>query len=670
MRRTRAHNPFSITKAVDLDDEQIENLWVSMVSDENSLEELDHPASPMPTFILGAKGSGKTHLMRHQAYELQRLRHKRAGVSPQDGIFQDGYLGLYVRCSGLQSSRFSGKRQSTEIWDDLFSYYFELWLAQHLLYVAIDLDLDNDPAVPVSETVEAIESLFDYPLALDERSLAGIVRALTVLQRQLDYEINNCLLKGGIDVKIVATRGKLIFGIPKILSIRYEFLRDVLFAYDVDEFENLTESQQVHVNTLVREKEPPTTFRIGSRTYGVKTLRTNSAGEENQVDSEFSQISLDMQAREHKNQYVTFARSLLSKRLPEAPHATAVDVNVDMLSGHFDKFDGSWDNTAWAKVLGPKYDRPHLGRLTQILAAQRASNRAIEQVVALIQDPKFPVLEKLNIFLLFQELSKGTELLEGAQEVWRRAKLFHEKPNLPSAYRQSIQHHSEDMAAQILRESSKPQVYSGVDTFIQMSSGIPRALLTILRSVFEWSTFNGESPFEGGTISLESQRKGVIAASDWYFNNMRKAGDDGILIQGAIERLANLFRTIRYGDKPTEISLTSFHVVEQDVSEKARRIMKLAEERAFLHRVVGGQKDKNSDGITAKFQLSPMLAPRWELPLIRRNVAKFSVDEVNAIFDIDRSKEYEAMLRKYKARVTAPFKDDGFSVHEQIGLFD
>jgi len=145
MRRQRLPNPFAITKAVDLNDDQIENLWVKMVGDSDDLEELDHPASPMPTLILGAKGSGKTHLMRHQAYELQKLRYSRAKLPVRAGIFNDGYMGLYVRCSGLQANRFSGKRQPDELWEELFSYYFELWLAMHLLDVAVDRNWCGHP---------------------------------------------------------------------------------------------------------------------------------------------------------------------------------------------------------------------------------------------------------------------------------------------------------------------------------------------------------------------------------------------------------------------------------------------------------------------------------------------------------------------------------------------
>ncbi|API55645.1 hypothetical protein BMW22_29675 (plasmid) [Rhizobium leguminosarum] len=205
-----------------------------------------------------------------------------------------------------------------------------------------------------------------------------------------------------------------------------------------------------------------------------------------------------------------------------------------------------------------------------------------------------------------------------------------------------------------------------------MSAGIPRALLTVLRSIYEWSVFSDERPFEGGKISTRSQHKGVIDASDWYYSNMRKAGDEGLLLQQAVERLANLLRIHRFGDKPTESSLSSFSVPEKDVTPGARHILQLAEARAFIHRLPGTQKERNSEDITPKFQISPMLAPRWDLPLIRRGVASLSPDDFNAIFDPTRNREYASLESEWRQRVSAGIRrDSAIGVkHQQIGLFD
>jgi hypothetical protein len=87
-------NPFNLTKANDYSDAQINDYWVDM-PDGNGFLSILKPASPMPTLILGGKGSGKTHLMRYCSYEIQKLRHS---GTLQESIKKEGYLGIYTRC--------------------------------------------------------------------------------------------------------------------------------------------------------------------------------------------------------------------------------------------------------------------------------------------------------------------------------------------------------------------------------------------------------------------------------------------------------------------------------------------------------------------------------------------------------------------------------------------
>ena len=675
MRSRQIVNPFAITKAVDLNDEQIERLWVrtSRGDDSGTLQELNNPISPMPAFILGAKGSGKTHLMRHQAYELQKLRFKKAGKSSREGISDDGYIGLYVRCSGLQSSRFAGKRQSYELWQELFSYYFELWLAQHVLYVVIDLELgqaEGDENLLVDELL----GLFDQPPIIPQNTVVDLVQSLSKVQKQLDFEINNCLLSGTLNVQITATCGKLIFGIPQILTQRYAFFRGVLFSYYIDEFENLTRSQQVHVNTLVRENEQPTTFRIGSRTYGVRTQMTNSGGEENLADSEYQKIHLDYEFRAHKSAYSKFSRALISKRLVTESGPSRDQDAVEFLDQHFEHFDKTWSGENWFKHLKPLRektgkDRPHFVRLHQVLRAFKQES-AFDDAVRMLRVDRHPLIEKLNILLLYQDLAKRQDVTESISDISERSKRFLARDDTPqSSYGRSLQHYSDDLAAQLLRENRSKQIYSGVNTFIQMSAGIPRALLTLLRSTFEWAVFHDENPFEGGTITLESQRRGVIEASNWYFNNMRKAGEEGVAIQGAVDRLSNIFRINRFGDKPIEVALTTFSVSEQDMSEEARAVLRLAEARSFLNRIHSGQRERNSKRITSKYQLSPMLAPRSDLGISRRGAVSLHPDEANAVFESNLNAEYKQFEKSFRSRVSATSTETQKQSETQLGLF-
>ena len=122
----KATNPFAITKASHFTDLEILQNWVD-ISNERGFIDILKPTSHMPMIILGGKGSGKTHLMRYFSYTLQELRNADDVIK---GITEDGYIGFYLRCSGINSFRFQGKGQSHEAWASVFAYYFELWLGQ------------------------------------------------------------------------------------------------------------------------------------------------------------------------------------------------------------------------------------------------------------------------------------------------------------------------------------------------------------------------------------------------------------------------------------------------------------------------------------------------------------------------------------------------------------
>jgi hypothetical protein len=162
----------------------------------------------------------------------------------------------------------------------------------------------------------------------------------------------------------------------------------------------------------------------------------------------------------------------------------------------------------------------------------------------------------------------------------------------------------------------------------------------------------------------------VLEAANWYYQSMRKAGDDGLQIQAAVDRLANIMRINRFSDKPIEVSLSTFSLCESDLNEEARRILKLTEDRAFIHRISGGQRDRNSEEIVSKFQISPMLAPRWDLPLVRRGAISLTSSDANSIFCSGFKESYDGFVRNFKSRVNFPFRGAPEGNENQLGLFE
>ena len=643
-----ASNPFSITKADDYNDRQIQQFWVDAPATEDSVVSVVQPKEPMPMYLLGAKGSGKTHLLRFHSFPLQKIRLEQREVGLLTGVEEEGYLGIYIRCGGLNAGRFSGKRQSEETWESVFAYYLELWLTRHLLQTVQALETELEQS-EIEQIVRETVLLFDVGLDVDTFSLESLAIAMENERRHLDVEVNNCVLSGRLDVQIKVAPGRLVFGLPKILADQCRALRAVRFVYLIDELENLAKYQQRIINSFVRDRELPTTFRIGARLYGIKTLETFSSGEENLPDSEFVRVVLDEEMRRAYTKYDAFARRVLSKRLTEVAYGMTVE--EDSLLRAFAVQDETWSSELYLQIVkeASSLDRPHFRRFRQRLV--HAKIKDVNDICDHLTCFEYPMVEKAAILAFYRRLRYGEEPSALAEDVRQQSIQFvsgDDTDTQVNRVRSIMEHYRTDLAAQLCRENRSRHYYLGLKSFITMSGGLPRVLLTIMRSIFEWAIYNGEDPMQQDGISIDSQYRGVREATEWFFSSMRKSGREGAAIQVATDRLAQIFRESRFSDLPVECSLNSFSVSLEQLSEEARHVLDLCEQRSFINEVSGGQKHRNTKEVQLKYQLHPMLCPRWQLPIGRRGAMVLSAEFGNAVFEPGGQDEFAAQMKKFR----------------------
>lgn len=658
--------PFDVTKAVDFSDEQIAETWVDLAP-EDGFQHLADPRSTMPLILLGGKGSGRTHLMRYYSYPVQRVRAARE--DPVEYLRKEGYVGIYMRCEGLNAGRFDGKSQSAETWAAVFAYYMDLWLSELTLIVVRDVFSATAEFAAVEPRVsERIGQLFDQPPELPEQSLQGVVTALTRLRRRVDIAVNNAALLRSLEgLTITASRGRLVSGVPRVLTEAVPLLRRVQFDYLIDELENLSEAQQEYVNTLIREKTPPCTFMVGARLYGYRTRRTLSAGEENKAGSEYEQVLLDEHLREDPR-YDDFARRLVIKRLAQAGYSQIAadnDLGRRRVDEWFESPEASRFEEAQTQFVFENYpnpaSRPWMAKLRQQLETLpvpetvRIPEESVDRILASLACFEYPLLEKTNVFLLYQDWSAGRDLVEAAAAIADASKGLLAGASASDRHEHVFGHFKGDLLAQMLREGRQRQRYAGLQTFIDMSAGLPRHLLIVLKYVHRWAVFMGESPFTGSPISLQAQRAGVLQAANWFYDDAKASSADAGDAQEAVDRLARLFRLMRFADKPVESSLTTFSVQEAQASPTALEVIRRAHHASLLLRVATGAKERNDEGVVAKYQLNPMLSPRFDLPLARRGTIALNRREVDAIFG-ENGADFDTVVADRLARMTAPFR--------------
>ena len=264
-------NPFEVTKATDLDDAQIAATWVDLPWG-GGFRSLIDPRSPTARFVLGGKGSGRTHVMRYYSSSLQAIRVRENRWTALSG---DGYVGVYANASMLNPGRFAGKGQDDDTWKAVFSHYLDLWLSLRTIMAVDELSAACGRPGQASEAVGDEVHAWLSESSRDGCSLADELRSIL---RKMDSSINEAAVTRELALTLRASAGHLVFRTATALRALKQ-LRGLQFALLLDEFENFSELQQRCVNTLIREKVPAVSFIVGARTYGIRTYETITGSE-------------------------------------------------------------------------------------------------------------------------------------------------------------------------------------------------------------------------------------------------------------------------------------------------------------------------------------------------------------------------------------------------------
>lgn len=670
-------NPFEITKAVDFTNEEIKSTFVDYP--EGGFGSFAAPSSAMAKFLVGGKGGGRTHLMRFYSYALRKP--PTGQIIPR--LRADGYLGIYFRCSGLNASRFSGKGVNPEAWSAVFSFYMDVWLTEQLVDILVDIN-DFDSAWSL-ESQSAYASMvlgslsFNKPTEVAsgenrESGLAGLQRVLASVRKSMDRAINNAAIRSSLDIEIGANPGTLIFLASASAHEELPGLDGLHFTYLIDEFENLSASQQMYVNTLIREKDLPTSFLIGSRRWGVRTHRTLSANEENKRGSEFEWVELENSYRLTERSYTEFCIKLALRRLNQAGFTSFRDDSDlhDVLPSREWDADRLGDVAALALLQNadPK-SRKHMVRLQQAVSSATKTPKLAEAIVRLISRPNSPMSEKLAIHRFYQSWSaQGSPTLAMAEDA--AAEMDSIRVGEGSAKSNNyLGLWKGDLLAQIYMDSDRRAPYLGIERFIEMSGFLPRSFLMTMKYVTQAAMVRGQSPYEArDVISSAAQMAGVLEASQWFLRDSRPTEGLGGECERAIRRLATLFNRIRYSDKPAEVSCIA---ISTDFFSLPRSVIDIVEacvSHSLLVEVPGGRSARNEGSTWHKYQLHPMLSPGYALPISRRGELTLNPNEMRAIFDPEASDRDYAMTFRPKLRsMTAPFAEGPAVDPDQAGLF-
>lgn len=666
-------NPFDINKAVDYTDEDIYRFWVN-ISEPAGFNEMMKPTSLMPMIIVGSKGSGKTHIMKYYSYELQKIRlAANKGKSLAESFKDEAFIGIYVRCSGLNARVFDGKGVDGYSWEMMFAYYWELWIGERVLAALTDMQenglLDG---CDEEDLVKGILSKF-MKQEVECKTLKELREYLIKLQKGLLYEIHNFLLLGKerpqVDIRLDVAA--LTFGIPDLLKEKVPYFKKRHILYLIDEYENFSEQQQQVMMTLLREKPTSCTIRIGTRPYGIRTKFTIGKIEENREGSEYEKLRLDEKLREAEN-YKTYLKDICEKRLTEAGLSL---INPFHLEDYIDKMDAAELLERAGQMKATQGVMNNLRRNLGLYKSQKLSVAEIDEIINALTCEDDLVVERAGIKLLYMKIKgKSTSLVKDAKWIHEEEEKYLSKESVKdNAIAKHLSYYRRDIIDDIARRANLRIPYYGMDTLMDLSCGTPRTLLRLLKQAFSKQYFNtGKVPFEKGKhLLVEAQQSGIESAGDWFFEENRIPNDDAGVTE-VVTRLGGYLQRLRFSELPPQCSINIFSVQEENMSAESLLSLRTLELYSYLvpHK---DRRKKNADNKVSTYKLNSILAPRFELALEARANVELSKEEAEIIFNPLRKDEYEDFVRNKLKNYNFPFSVQRKSKvvgTEQRSLFD
>lgn len=214
-----------------------------------------------PTFLIGGRGTGKTT-------SLRSLQFGQTGQSGPDASRRP-YVGIYIRINKNRVTAFQGAGVSGHLWTKAFAHYFNLLIVMEFLKLhAWFRNEEAWPALPLAD-VERIAGTLGLPPPKDGTG-PGLAAAVLASLEDLQLYVNNAGRDSPPSFSIAEGPVRAI--VDAITAAKLLGERQLFCC--IDEYENLLDYQQAVLNTYIKHSEPPLSYKVGVRRYGLRNRNT------------------------------------------------------------------------------------------------------------------------------------------------------------------------------------------------------------------------------------------------------------------------------------------------------------------------------------------------------------------------------------------------------------
>lgn len=278
-----------------------------------------------PCVLMGGRGTGKTTVLRGLSYTGQYA----LNGEDIDKFDTNSYVGVYFRCDTNHVHAFNGKGIDNETWMKIFAHYFNLIITSEILeFIAWHKELKPEDEILSEHACRLIaaslhlgDGIVDYRTLMNE---------LEAAMYKFQADVNNIadgnlpkLSLAGDPIKIVTEQAR-----------KLRQFRGKTFYLLVDEYENLLDSQQQIVNTLLKHVPQSYTIKIGVREMGWRVKHTMNHQESVIDPADYVLFNIvDEFTDETPDKFESFAREVCQLRIKDLFEEDRVEFDIEHALG-------------------------------------------------------------------------------------------------------------------------------------------------------------------------------------------------------------------------------------------------------------------------------------------------------------------------------------------------
>lgn len=562
--------------------------------------------SPKASLIFGERGSGKTTILRH----LEKTFN-------DSGSFE--YIGVYYRFETAYVKALNNPELTNEQNIAAFSQSMAAIIGKLLCCVLDNLKCKNNI---VYEKEDAICKKMSATIELNGQEISFIYADLaTVLESIRKKTLIN--LQNG---KFVCYFDYTTFVAELCEEIRKEKLFEkTCFCILLDEYENLTFSEQRVVNSFIKGSTYFLTYKVCMRPEGFLTKDTVADKEQLIVGHDYEEfdyvrdiVGTDQNIKDH-------LREICSNRLEYFYRQEHVlfkkeDLNIDR---YLDIINDEADIESWGRI------EEYKSELREDLKKRYAKH--IDYIDS--------IEKTIDLKLIYMLSAKGIKEDDIFDNITFKSDKY---KNWTHNYRQNI-------IFQIISECEQTKKYCGFDTFVKLSNSNTRTMLEILHYAFGDYNKSGKVY---DNISVKSQTDAVDRVSDSSFEQIGYIPVNGYKTKNFAYALGSLFEACLRDTRAKKFEVNSFSIKTTKIlSEKEESELKSVLHDAIVWGVLipsKATKIKNKGDVIydgRDYILHPIFAPHFKISYRKRQKCELKDVEVYSMLNPKPQKEIHTLVK-------------------------